>query len=279
MLKNTFCHIPSVGARSEYRLWEDGIHSWSHIRNLSSIGLSPVRIYHIQKHIEKSQKHLTENKINFFNKTLPSREHWRLFPEFKNSVVYLDIETTGINYWYNQITTIALYDGKNIYHYIQGKNLKDFKRDIKNYNLLVTYNGKCFDIPFIENSLGVTINAAHIDLRYVLASLGYIGGLKGCERKLKIQRKDLRHIDGYFAVLLWNEYKRRKNSSALETLLAYNIQDVLNLEQLMTIAYNRKLGHTPFKNQLKIPSVKIVRNPFKVDKRVINKIKREHPWL
>lgn len=278
MLKNTFCHIPSIGARSEFRLWEEGIHSWSHIGNLSSIGLSPVKIYHIQKYIDKSQKNLTESRINFFYDTLPSREHWRLFPDFKHSIAYLDIETTGI-YYGDYITTIALYDGENIYYYVHGKNLKDFKKDIKKYNLLVTYNGKCFDIPFIENDLGITINAAHVDLRYVLASLGYKGGLKQCEKKLKITRRDLRDIDGYFAVLLWNEYKRRNNSSALETLLAYNVQDVLNLEQLMTIAYNKKLQHTPFRKQLKIPTVKVVKNPFKADKRVINKIKREHPWL
>ncbi|MFO8031679.1 MAG: ribonuclease H-like domain-containing protein [Desulfohalobiaceae bacterium] len=42
---------------------------------------------------------------------------------------------------------------------------------------------------------------------------------------------ELQERDGYFAVLLWQDYKQRKSDKSLETLLAYNIQDVLSLEQ------------------------------------------------
>jgi uncharacterized protein YprB with RNaseH-like and TPR domain len=96
----------------------------------------------------------------------------------------------------------------------------------------------------------------HIDLRYVLASLGYRGGLKGCERMLGIDRGDLEGIDGYFAVLLWDDFKRKGNQKALDTLLAYNTLDVVNLETLMVAAYNGKLTDTPFllTHQLSTPS-------------------------
>ena len=66
----------------------------------------------------------------------------------------------------------------------------------------MTYNGKSFDIPFIESHFGAKLTHAHIDLRYILASLGYRGGLKGCEKQLGIDRGDLKNVDGYFAVLL-----------------------------------------------------------------------------
>ncbi len=39
-------------------------------------------------------------------------------------------------------------------------------------------------------------------------------------------------VDGFFAILLWQEYKNRQNRKALETLLSYNIQDAVNLEYL-----------------------------------------------
>ena len=51
---------------------------------------------------------------------------------------------------------------------------------------IVSYNGKSFDVPFIENYFGIQLSHAQIDLRYVLGSLGYIGGLKGCERQLVV---------------------------------------------------------------------------------------------
>ncbi len=53
-------------------------------------------------------------------------------------------------------------------------------------------------------------------------------------------------IDGYTAVLLWHDYRRTGNTSALETLLAYNICDAVNLAALMTIAYNHAISQTPF---------------------------------
>ena len=46
---------------------------------------------------------------------------------------------------------------------------------------------------------------------------------------------------GYFAVLLWREYKRNGNQRALDTLIAYNIEDVINLEYLMYYAFNAKV--------------------------------------
>jgi uncharacterized protein YprB with RNaseH-like and TPR domain len=109
--------------------------------------------------------------------------------------------------------------------------------------VIVTYNGKGFDIPFIEATFKVTLPHSQIDLRYVLAQLGYKGGLKGCEKQFGLSRDDLEGIDGYFAVLLWKEYKKGKQS-ALDTLLAYNCEDVLNLEYLMHHAYNLKLKTT-----------------------------------
>ena len=117
------------------------------------------------------------------------------------------------------------------------------------------------------------MNQVHIDLRYVLKSLGYAGGLKGCEKKACIDRGDLEGVDGYFAVYLWNEYQRNKNHKALETLLAYNVQDVVNLETLMFLSYNLKLKETPFNesHQLDLPSSP--ENPFKADLETIDRIK------
>jgi uncharacterized protein YprB with RNaseH-like and TPR domain len=106
--------------------------------------------------------------------------------------------------------TIALYDGKSIFTYVQGQNLDEFTRDIQKYKVIVTYNGKCFDVPFIESYFRVKMPQAHIDLRYLLKSLGYTGGLKGCEKKAGIDRGEMEGIDGYFAVLLWDDYQKTR---------------------------------------------------------------------
>ena len=40
---------------------------------------------------------------------------------------------------------------KKIRYYIKVEKLDDFTECINNYKILITYNGKSFDIPFIEN--------------------------------------------------------------------------------------------------------------------------------
>jgi uncharacterized protein YprB with RNaseH-like and TPR domain len=192
---------------------------------------------------------------------------------------YLDIETTGLDRYFNDITTIALYDGQATKTYVQGQNLNDFVDDIQKYKVIVTYNGKCFDILFIENHFKIQLNHAQIDLRYILQSLGFRGGLKGCELQFGIDRGDLKDIDGFFAVLLWNEYQRTGNQKALDTLLAYNVQDTVTLENLMVTAYNMKLKQTPFYENHLIKESTPPRNPFKVDLATVDRIKTSPQYL
>jgi uncharacterized protein len=234
MLKNTFCHLPGIGLSSERRFWDFGLQCWEDLVSAYTVNLTWKRRNSLVNHVRESFEHFEKSNPKYFVELLPSDQQWRLFPDFREKVAYLDIETTGLSDK-DQITTMAVYDGRSIFYYVQGQNLKSFKEDIKKYSVIVTYNGKCFDVPFIERYLKITINQAHIDLRFLLQSLGYKGGLKGCERKLGIDRGDLSDVDGFFAILLWEDFKRNNNQKALETLLAYNIQDVVNLETLMTI--------------------------------------------
>jgi uncharacterized protein YprB with RNaseH-like and TPR domain len=273
MLQNTFIHIQSIGAITEQRLWESGIRDWESINGDFPIPVSPARRYFLQKGIEESRQHLDGCNPVYFSKLLPSNQCWRLFPDFRESMVYLDIETTGLDLHFNTITTIALYDGQSIKTYVQGQNLDDFIEDIQKYKVIVSYNGKSFDVPFIENYFNIRLNHAHIDLRYILYSLGFRGGLKGCERQLGMDRGELKDIDGFFAVLLWNEYLNTGDQKMLETLLAYNIQDTINLEDLMVTAYNMKLKGTPFYEKLLIADSPPPANPFRVDLETVDKIK------
>ncbi len=275
MLVNTFIHIPGIGSVSEKKIWESNVFSWENSKDFSSIKLSNAKITDILTHAEKSTIQLKGRNPNYFEKSLPSHQHYRLFPEFRDSCAYIDIETTGLS-TSSQITTIAVYDGKEIKVYVQGKNLDSFVNDIQKYNVLITYNGRTFDIPFIESYFNIKLSHAQIDLRYILAHLGFKGGLKKCEKKLGLDRKELDGVDGYFAVLLWYEYKRRGNKKALETLLAYNIEDVINLETLMIKTYNLNIKDTPFSESHKIKIPPKPKNSLKADLKTIELLKHRN---
>ena len=145
--------------------------------------------------------------------------------------------------------------------------------------MVVSYNGRCFDVPFIEAALGFRMPRAHVDLRFVLRKLGYRGGLKGCERTLGFTRPGLEDVDGYFAVLLWGEYRRSGSPAALETLLAYNVEDVLTLERLAVVAYNMNIAATPFEASNRLPQPATPRNPFRADQGLIGRIRRRVGYL
>jgi len=281
MLCNTFCHIPGIGLHTEKRMWSSGLSNWVEFlrQGPSQNMLGRARLGSIQKYVEQSLNQLQQSRSDYFAELLPAAQQWRLFREFQSSTAYLDIETTGMGGFNDHITTIALYDGKNIFHYVRGQNLKDFKDRINGYKLLVTYNGKSFDLPFIRDALKIPMDHAHIDLRYVLSSLGYRGGLKGCEKQLGLDRAELDGVDGFFAVLLWRDYLRSGNRKALDTLLAYNIEDVVNLETLMVLAYNLKLQETPFSESHTLPSPSVPIIPFKADLQTIKRIRREYGYI
>lgn len=274
VLRQTFCHVPGIGLKAEERLWASGVTSWDTIEQ-GAAAVGATRRERLTLHLEESQRQLAGRNIGFFAETLPASEHWRLYPDFQKSVAYVDIETTGLGGPGDHITTIALYDGRSIRHYVHGRNLADFAHDIRAYSLLVTYNGKCFDLPILRASFGLPLDQAHVDLRYVLASLGYKGGLKLCERRLGLDRGDLANVDGFFAVLLWREYRSRHNAQALETLLAYNIRDVVNLEAILVKAYNLKTAQTPFGTALALPLPPPPQEPFRPHAPTIERLLRQ----
>src|SRR5208337_705840 len=278
MLRNTFVHLPGIGLKTELSFWQKGIHSWESFSDehaWSRAHLSPGKYKALRARLEIFRERLRANDPAYFADGLTPKLLWRLFADFRECAAYLDIETTGLGGPYDHITTAALYDGREVFYYICGDNLDLFARDLEKYKILITYNGACFDLPFIRNYFGIAVDQVHIDLRYLLSSLGYRGGLKGCEKHLGLDRAELDGVDGWFEVLLWHEYRKTGNKKALETLLAYNIADTVNLENLMVQAFNMKLDETPFFDlKISLPCPPTL--PFEPDAELIEMLRQRY---
>jgi len=128
--------------------------------------------------------------------------------------------------------------------------------------------------PLHRTTLGFRPPQVHIDLRYVLKDLGYTGGLKAIERRFGMAVTSWKALTASWRVLLWREYRRSGNEKALETLLAYNVQDVLNLEVLMVRSYNLNLKVTPFSNRYAVKEGSARGNPFRAHREVIERCLR-----
>ena len=272
MLQNSFIHISGIGKKTEQNLWRKGIKTWDMFKQPFPASLSKTTLNRLRDGLGNHPTTILDSP-DYLYKTLPSNQHWRLFPRFRHTTAYIDIETTGTHHDCT-ITTIALYDGNQTLTFVNGDNLHTFPEVLKRYQLIVTYNGKSFDVPIIKNFFNIDVPQAHLDLRGILAAIGLKGGLKGCEKQLGIDRQELAGVDGYGAVLLWRDYERFKNKDVLDTLLAYNIADAVNLEPLLIHAYNRNLQDTPFYPEKKISQATYPQSPYSPHPTVVARVKK-----
>jgi len=217
MLKRTFIHLPGVGHRSEAQFWRQGLSTW-------------------EDFLAASLDHLKD--ATYFAARLQAGDQWRLFHHFRPRTAYLDIETTGTVWPGLLVTVVGLYDGQTMRQFVHGANLRKFPKAISEFDLLVTFNGTQFDLPVLKTYFPeLRLPPAHVDLRFLMARLGYKGGLKRIEPRFGIHRpNEVNGMDGYMAVLLWERYQRG-DKGALDLLLTYNREDVVNLEVLMDAAF------------------------------------------
>ena len=245
MLTYTFCHLPGVGPATEKSWWKQGIASWDDFLSCKPGNMSAKRHLFLSHELEEAFDRHQSGQADYFAARLPKSEMWRLFKSFADNLAYVDIETTGGLNGLDHITSIAAYDRTQVHTFVHGCNLEQTADLLHQTQLLVTYNGACFDLPYLRRELNIPLPPAHIDLRFLLAQLGFRGGLKGCERQLGIHREELDGFDGYLAVLLWRDYQIYKDQRYLNTLLRYNCADVIHLDRLMIEAWNRKLAQLP----------------------------------
>ena len=241
MLPYTFIHLPNVGPVTELALWDEGIHTWQDFCSAESL---PSRIRgqssDLKDTVAECMKRLDELDSNYFSRSIPRSESWRMYADFRHNAAFLDIETTGLSPDYSIITLVGILDRDGYHSFVYDQNMSDLREALEQYDLIVTFNGASFDLPFIESHFGeVFKHTAHIDLRHVLNRIGQKGGLKAIERRLGVGRpSELTALDGFDAVRLWRMWELG-SEGALDTLIRYNAEDVFSLPKLAEIAYNR----------------------------------------
>ncbi len=153
-------------------------------------------------------------------------------------LAYLDIETTGLSRDCSDLTVVgvATTNGSCLEaHQLVGEDItaEAVLGLLDGVDRIYTYNGSRFDLPFIKARLGLDLRRRfpHTDLMYDCWRQNLKGGLKAVEVRLGIQRQS-QGIDGFMAVRLWWNYVNYHNQEALNTLLEYNREDVMNLHVL-----------------------------------------------
>ncbi|ADJ15809.1 ribonuclease H-like domain-containing protein [Halalkalicoccus jeotgali] len=231
-VENCFIAADGVGERTERKLWEAGLTDWDAFSAAGTMPVGDARSDAIESFIDEARDELDRRNAAFFAERLPSASHWRFYENFRPDACFFDIETTGLSKDRDRVTTASFHRGGETETLVAGEDLTGgaIERELDSADLLVSFNGARFDVPFLETAFDLSIETPHLDLMYPCRKAGLTGGLKAVERELGIEREE-DGVDGREAVRLWHAYERG-DEAALEKLIRYNRDDTRNLATL-----------------------------------------------
>jgi uncharacterized protein YprB with RNaseH-like and TPR domain len=272
MLTRSFIFAKGMNEELERVLWSKGLTSWELLRrhpgDVAEI-MGQARSQKLIESVSEAQLALERRDNAWFKAAWPERELWRLWQGFSDlpRIALVDIETTGLTAGYDQITVIGLADGAGARVFVAGRPLpgdevlERFREVIKGYDLVVTFNGANFDIPFIEKQFrdsGFRFEQPHLDLLWPARSMGLSGGLKDMEKQIGITRAaDIKEMRGLEAIQLWGAWKSG-DQAAYQRLTTYCKADCVNLKEFADHVYRKKWEtvYTPYAKDVDFDAIK-----------------------
>ena len=176
----------------------------------------------------------------------------------KKDLVFLDLETTSLSIGagnYPFLIGIGFFKKNQfelkqyLYTDVDSEKaiLENIKEIIEN-KILVTYNGKCFDIPLLENrflinNIDQIIKKPSLDLLYIMRRVfkHYLDSfdLQTVSDYLAIDRNKWEDIEGYEIPGIYNEYIHFGRYQKLEPVLYHNERDVFALAKMLHFIENK----------------------------------------
>lgn len=219
----------------------------------------------------------------------------RCFPISENDKIYiqhiaeanplfLDIETTGLSpkgsfiycigtacYTENDSVLVTLYFGDRAED--EPNILKAFRKQLSSYDMLITFNGTAFDLPFLEKRWA---DPHLFDKKTSLDLLKYVRSMKNLfrlpdyrqktvEQFLGINREDT--YSGKELINIYQTYVKTGDNDLADLLILHNLEDVLGMTKLLPL-----LSY----DQLFLPDYQIINSEIAVFKDHLGNARTEY---
>lgn len=204
----------------------------------------------------------------------------------------LDIETTGLDRWKNEFILGGLYDvSEGLLHQVFAQNnseeaeaLEAFAEILEPIDVVITYNGRKFDMPFLEERAARMQTS--MPLPYDLDLYRVVRGYSPLKRLLpNLRQKTVEaymglwhsrtdEISGEESVYLYREYERTMDPALEEKILLHNRDDVEQLSRLLKVIdkcdfhgamYNMGFPVKAGNRLLTVKDIRIGRNGFLIE--------------
>ena len=168
----------------------------------------------------------------------------------------LDIETTGLDRWKNEFILGGLLDvSEGQLHQVfaehtseEAETLRDFAELLQPMDVVITYNGRKFDMPFLRERAARHFGPGELmpepydlDLYRVVRGYSPLKRLlpnlrqKTVEAYMGLWKNRTDEIDGGESVMLYREFERTKDPELEEKILLHNRDDVAQLTRLIRV--------------------------------------------
>ena len=207
---------------------------------------------------------------------------------FKNlKIGVLDIETTGLNPSRNKFILGGLYtlEDKTLHQFFAENRqeekaaLEAYIEELNKLDMVITYNGKHFDMPFIAKRAafhGIDCSLPYnLDLYLVLNGHSpikkFVPNLKQktVENYMGLWQDRTDEISGGESVELYNEFERTQDPGLEEKILLHNSDDVLQLTRLIKVIsksdFHKAMYHLGFPaGPLTISKIRLEKNTLTI---------------
>ena len=228
ILDQSLCMLQGVSPEAEIRLLRGGVLTCEQLATEADRYFSPRHAKRIRESYAEWKIACSHSMVDWIVGHLPPGLRVRALAAYMDDALFYDIETDGTTSS-GCITCISTLRKGEVRSFWEGHNMADFLIEWAKAKIVVSFNGKRFDSPIVAKAFGLAALPAQIDLMDEAAHYGYRGGLKIVEKHFGFNRKTKECSNGKDAIRLWAEYIATREQASLDTLLAYNREDVLAL--------------------------------------------------
>ncbi len=188
--------------------------------------------------------------------------HERIAPR---EIVFLDLETTGLDG--TPLFLIGTMECEDDGFYFRQYFARDYSEEasilaaaserLADASLLVTFNGKSFDVPYMQKRCAVTgvklrLPQYHLDILHEARRL-YRGKLPNCRLQTLEQMICGRYRDDDVPSseipAIYHEFLRTGDATKIKLVLAHNLYDLFTMADLMNRMWDTKAIQTSKKSQ------------------------------